>query len=182
MVVMVVIAALAGLLVPAVAMVRAAAHGTACSSNLRQLGIAIHLYADEHHDFLPTNHVGPQNWYRWSHAIADHLREQVPGTLVMGQRPKPPFACPASTALVGGGGEVDYGKNWWTGPKPEYPVSRSQCSSGMLLLADAHVRDLFPGHIDYRHQSRANVLFIDNHIERRAPSSITNNPEQAPWR
>jgi prepilin-type N-terminal cleavage/methylation domain-containing protein/prepilin-type processing-associated H-X9-DG protein len=48
-----IIAILAALLLPAVGKVRERADDTKCVSNLRQIGIAINLYANEHDDRLP---------------------------------------------------------------------------------------------------------------------------------
>ena len=53
-----VIAALAGILIPAAMSTIASARVTACASNLRQIGMAVHLYAGEHHNRLPA----PRNW------------------------------------------------------------------------------------------------------------------------
>lgn len=48
-----IIAVLSALLVPTVAKIRSSADSTKCSSNLRQLGIAINLYATDNDDRLP---------------------------------------------------------------------------------------------------------------------------------
>jgi prepilin-type N-terminal cleavage/methylation domain-containing protein len=53
LVVIAVIAILAALLLPALARAKQRAHTTTCISNLKQIGIAIQLYADETDDFLP---------------------------------------------------------------------------------------------------------------------------------
>lgn len=53
LVVMAIIATLVSLLIPAVNRARAAANSTFCKNNLRQLGIAIHVYAHEHDNELP---------------------------------------------------------------------------------------------------------------------------------
>jgi prepilin-type N-terminal cleavage/methylation domain-containing protein/prepilin-type processing-associated H-X9-DG protein len=51
--VIVVIAVLAGLLLPALARAKASARSVTCLNNLRQWGLATHLYAGDHDDFLP---------------------------------------------------------------------------------------------------------------------------------
>lgn len=55
LVVMVLILVLAGLLLPALAHAKARVQAIACQQNLRQWGLATHLYATEHDDFLPPD-------------------------------------------------------------------------------------------------------------------------------
>lgn len=49
-----IMALLASILLPALNRARTAAQRSVCSNNLRQIGYAIHLYADDHHDFIPA--------------------------------------------------------------------------------------------------------------------------------
>ena len=53
LVVIAIIAILASLLLPALARAKDKAHDTRCANNLKQLGIAIWMYADEHESKLP---------------------------------------------------------------------------------------------------------------------------------
>jgi prepilin-type processing-associated H-X9-DG protein/prepilin-type N-terminal cleavage/methylation domain-containing protein len=58
LVVIVIVAILAGLLLPALAQARASARAAACKSNLRQLGIALRLYLDDHRKY-PSRFLMP---------------------------------------------------------------------------------------------------------------------------
>jgi len=53
LVVVAIISILAGLILPAVAKAKGKARQAHCLSNLKQVGVAIHMYADDNEDFLP---------------------------------------------------------------------------------------------------------------------------------
>ena len=56
LVVIAIIAILAAMLFPVFARAREAARKTACMSNLRQLGMASHMYAQDHDEWLPCDY------------------------------------------------------------------------------------------------------------------------------
>ena len=67
LVVITIIALLIALLLPALAAARQAADVTLCSSNLRQIDLAIQDYANDNNGFLPTSNLNPA--YSWAMAI-----------------------------------------------------------------------------------------------------------------
>jgi type II secretory pathway pseudopilin PulG len=94
LVVISIIAILAALLLPALAKAKASAQRTACVSNLRQVNMALHLYADDFEDALPV--LPTPNPY--PNGVGAYYKELVKGFLGLTGPPSPEekvFACPA---------------------------------------------------------------------------------------
>jgi type II secretory pathway pseudopilin PulG len=70
-VVIAIIAILAALLTPALSKARDSAKAAACQSNMRQIGLAFLMYADDHDGFLPGSENVPTTWPvpLWPYAV-----------------------------------------------------------------------------------------------------------------
>ena len=67
LIVVAIIAILAGMLLPALNKARAAAHSTSCKNNLKTLGTSVHLYSTAHDDIMLPPHLGdPTSGARWT--------------------------------------------------------------------------------------------------------------------
>jgi prepilin-type N-terminal cleavage/methylation domain-containing protein/prepilin-type processing-associated H-X9-DG protein len=116
LVVVAVMAILASLLIPALKQAREKSKGTYCLNNLRQLGLAIQLYAGDHEDALPYN-MGPQGiddtvakgeYQNWANDVMTwELDSYNTNTWLLGVGGLGPyvngvarmFKCPSDTAL-----------------------------------------------------------------------------------
>lgn len=118
LVVVAIIAVLAAILLPAVRIVRETARQSTCAAQLRQLGIALLLYADQNEGILPPRYISnadlPAEWLAdplyssgstavWTHprligSTMDEIYDLVDGQAVAGRRSI--FRCPSTSLAV----------------------------------------------------------------------------------
>jgi prepilin-type N-terminal cleavage/methylation domain-containing protein/prepilin-type processing-associated H-X9-DG protein len=94
LVVIAIIAILAALLLPALSRAKESARRTSCTSNLRQVNLAIHLYANDNEDDLPV--LPSPNPY--PNGVGAYYKELVKGYLGLTGPPSTDekvFACPS---------------------------------------------------------------------------------------
>ncbi|MCK6491528.1 MAG: prepilin-type N-terminal cleavage/methylation domain-containing protein [Planctomycetes bacterium] len=79
LVVVAIVAVLAGMLLPAVALVKRQAHAAACMSSLRQLGLGFEVYKNDWEGLHPDQQVNRYGWYtlHWFSLIAPLADERV---------------------------------------------------------------------------------------------------------
>ena len=72
LVVIAIIAILAALLLPALGAAKVKARQAGCLSNLRQIGVAMQMYADENEGWLPTTTHGAGTNASWIYQLAPY--------------------------------------------------------------------------------------------------------------
>lgn len=185
LVVVAIVAVLAALLLPAIGMVRAAAQGTRCASNLRQLHMAEMLYAGDWDGWIMPGYWGtgtlPATDYRqyFAYHVQPYLGQDDPAW----NRYAPVLICPTHRATV---------TPWLSSYRMNYSVSMRACDAATVapiagfpkasfagLPAAARLLFLYDagttasaggGHgaakstVTFRHRASANLLHADGHL------------------
>jgi prepilin-type N-terminal cleavage/methylation domain-containing protein len=174
LVVIAIIGILAAMLMPTLQKARRQSLRVSCSSNLRQLALATHVYADDYDNYLPRPGTD-DNWikqifpYLYTGKELDYTSlkaERFQGTL---------YRCPANAHY-----NVSYGMNSQYGARDKHHSRRPQrWQSSLVLLGDSQDSTLIglPSWqiaMDYvRHDGVAIVAYCDVHVE---PISLDNTP------
>jgi prepilin-type N-terminal cleavage/methylation domain-containing protein len=162
LVVIAIIALLMAILMPALNYVRKQARSSACQSNLRQLCLAMNLYALDHDDLtMPFSHQPGEYWF---HQLAPYLSakdykdnpaEHIEGVMKVTFCPMAKRQDRTESSFYGSaysswrfmGGEGSYGLNLWLLPDdpiyaPDFPAGNfykkySDAKSSVPLLGDS---------------------------------------------
>jgi len=203
-----IIALLIGILVPALSAARRSARSAACLSQMRQIGLATIMYAQDNHDRLPrSSHSALANGVMpWGYALCPYLGRGTyagPGpswdALFNGL-----YRCPEDPRRD----RWSYGKSVWfeltSGETGEiYGVSNGptfskigmvpRSSSTILFgeLGSGSMADHIMAHFWYmggspevdakRHGSTSNYVFVDGHAESRVFKTTFNLPSIDLW-
>lgn len=182
MVVLAILFILASLMAPALKRAKDSARQMQCMSNLRQLGTALNMYADEWDDSFPTIHCGggsyPDQYESVWYANASFMKN-------LNMSPYPPkqrtiAVCPSHAAPWPGWSNnwISYSGNAYFGfsyiPRPKRSAfstpaqTMAFCDGSLTYYMNIDITQ----YIDYRHNNGALVVYLDGHVDRREPGSI----------
>ena len=205
LVVIAIIAILAAILFPVFAQAREKARQATCQSNLKQVGLAVQMYAQDYDETLPTS--GSSGGGGDVTGLLEPYTKQKFGQGI--------WRCPSHAKFDPvNGWTSSYGYNfqYLLAPGPDYPHSgyNGFSNSGVALSFLARPADslcfmdqtVSPGSTnlwsyitrpgdptntdgfgrpDFRHSGQANVLFCDTHVKTVRPSFAERNNEPVNW-
>jgi prepilin-type N-terminal cleavage/methylation domain-containing protein/prepilin-type processing-associated H-X9-DG protein len=164
LVVIAIIAILAAILFPVFARAREKARQSSCLSNVKQMGLAASMYAQDYDDWLlPANYFFNDDWpgdeerMSWTRLLEPYMKnEQL-------------FLCPSHD-------DPWSLERYWTFPTSyginqevdEMPLAQIEKPAEVWLVIDAtscHVRLNAKERIDERHNEQANATFVDGHAK-----------------
>jgi prepilin-type N-terminal cleavage/methylation domain-containing protein/prepilin-type processing-associated H-X9-DG protein len=187
LVVIAIIAILAALLLPVLARAKDSAKSIQCLNQMRQIGLATRLYADDNDDQFPrSQHSAAANHQQvWERAIAPLLGGGSSDTKAWTNLVSGIYHCPADAAAV----YIDYGLNAYfeleppvvatawhkvaSIPKPSSTICFCEIDStantdhvmpeDWELVSDPWLNDIVK---PFRHQQQANYVYVDGHVAR----------------
>lgn len=192
LVVLAIIAILAGLLLPVLARGKAQARNSVCANNLRQLGLATRLYAEDNRGRLPSAEILPTepiNPAKPLPRICDVLAATLSGGAGTDTNRRTVFKCPSDQA----GWFNSQGSSYeWNADLNGQRIDETRTKSDFRFLFDRNTGQLAwstnwtllsppqstPLLLDYQDfharppKSGKNVVYMDNHV---APLDVSPN-------
>jgi len=180
LIVIAIIAILAAMLMPALSAAREKARASVCMSNLKQIGMGLFMYVQDHNGYLPPYYAGPgKAWY--DYGSNSYFARQYLGLSATSPKKGGLLDCPSATLGWAGGyyenAYMDYGINQHIS---EYStlcrLDKISNPSKKIAFCDAHRYHvgnspiLWPGsywkdRVNWDHSGGANFLFCDGHVK-----------------
>lgn len=204
LVVVAIIAILAAMLLPALSKAREKARQSVCMSNLKQLGVAELIYAQDYDGWVTANGTADTE-RRWTRVLSTHgYLPKVSDSIPLSSGKPSILVCPSYYPKVyyyylythgvrfSISGKADYRADFYKIGSPirdNTGRSSNTSPSEFIFMGDSIRTGYSPisqyyqiantttatyGRIHTRHSGRANILFIDGHVKSCGPDDLAN--------
>ena len=200
LIVVAIIAILAGMLLPALNKARDKAKQISCTGNQKQIGVAVQMYRHDNHEFYPVHLAAnsysaqsptsvPLHFKRWYLLIGQYLSGKVPDTKEKQQANQKSLLCPAEVNpvnVVCGAVTTepwvvcDYGINWYNFDGYAYSAWSGSDRYGVPYLKSTRLK---PSVMMFATDLRSNSYYITAnmltpthaHYQKNSPSILRHN-------
>lgn len=161
LVVVAIIGILAGILLPVLGKARESARRTQCASNLKQIGLALNMYANDNSEALPTT-VGTDDAAEELQSLGKLFDVYITDRKV--------FRCPSDTSVTEANVlTLTTTNSSFTAASCSYGYDDNHTASndpGVVIVADRLGTDTANTGLSNNHSHKGqNVLFVDGHVE-----------------
>ena len=167
LVVLGIIAVLTGVGLPVYQRIVQGSRAAACVSNLRQIGVALGLYLNEHNMVMPTMKAGRTSLAEDVPVIDNTLNAYAPNPKV--------FACPADTAGLAAASGTSYYWNVALNGQTVATLNFLHLPGGPALIPILSDKQAFHPYTD----TKVNILYADGHADQ-SFNFVTSTPTPAP--
>jgi len=198
LVVIAIIAILASMLLPSLNKAKDKAKEIQCASNLKNLGNACLMYANDHNESWPRHKTGVDPTYTWHGLVVPYLgKEVVSGDFWTSMHKNwHILKCPAQTSEFKVDWHIKYGLNCSAtqesvGPIKPLKIYTVKKPSNAMLICDTSDLQLWtyltwwarwngndsdvPMVLSTRHREGLNIVFCDGHVNRHKTSDVWYN-------
>lgn len=176
LVVIAIIGALAGLLMPALSRVRDVLNATRCTSNMHQIYVFSSSWAAENDGWIPQ-----ATWYQTNNSKVNLRNFGLTDSILICRAAKTTNSYGINIRLVSGSSPQWGSGDVWFYTHGRYKLGALSGANTLLFSETISLTSkaagyylAHPSYMNYPHRNSANVLYVDGHIETQTAALLSN--------